>query len=67
MHSRRPGTLPEVPHRREPERVLRDVRLRVTRPPLPVLAAVHTHPRADTDSRLEAVLEDLPSVSHEVV
>jgi len=32
-----------------------------------VLAAVHTHPRADTDSRLEAVHEDLPSVSHEVV
>ena len=50
-----------------PEQQLREVGLRVTRPRLAVLAAVHSHPHADTDSILGAVREDLPEVSHQAV
>jgi Fur family ferric uptake transcriptional regulator len=47
--------------------MLRDVSLRVTRPRVAVLTAVHAHPHADTDSIIRAVREDLPDVSHQAV
>jgi Fur family transcriptional regulator, stress-responsive regulator len=47
--------------------MLREVALRVTRPRLAVLSAVHEHPHADTDSIIRAVRNDLPDVSHHAV
>jgi Fur family transcriptional regulator, stress-responsive regulator len=47
--------------------MLRAAPLRVTRPRLAVLAAVHEHPHADTDSIIRAVRTDLPEVSHQAV
>ncbi|GAA1899068.1 Fur family transcriptional regulator [Actinomadura bangladeshensis] len=47
--------------------MLRGARLRVTRPRLAVLRAVHGHPHADTDSLIGAVREELPAVSHQAV
>ena len=47
--------------------MLREVDLRVTRPRVAVLSAVHAHPHADTDSVIRAVREDLPDVSHQAV
>jgi Fur family transcriptional regulator, stress-responsive regulator len=47
--------------------MLRDVSLRVTRPRVAVLTAVHTHPHSDTDSIIRAVRADLPDVSHQAV
>lgn len=47
--------------------MLRDAGLRVTRPRLEVLAAVHAHPHADTGSILRAVRGPLPAVSHQAV
>ena len=41
------------------ERMLRGASLRVTSPRVAVLAAVHDHPHADTDSITGAVREDL--------
>ncbi|MBN6033643.1 Fur family transcriptional regulator [Amycolatopsis sp. 195334CR] len=49
------------------ERLLREVELRVTRPRLAVLAAVHGHPHADTDTIIGAVRADLGGVSHQAV
>ncbi len=49
------------------EEMLRGAALRVTRPRLAVLAAVHGHPHADTDSIIDAVRGDLPGVSHQAV
>jgi len=49
------------------ERMLRGAPLRVTRPRLAVLAAVHAHPHADTDSIIGAVRRELPAVSHQAV
>jgi len=49
------------------ERMLRGVALRVTRPRLAVLAAVHVHPHADTDSIIGAVRREFPTVSHQTV
>ncbi|WP_285499434.1 Fur family transcriptional regulator [Actinokineospora sp. NBRC 105648] len=49
------------------ERMLREVALRVTRPRLAVLAAVHEHPHADTDSIIGAVRTGLGDVSHQAV
>ncbi|MCO1574407.1 transcriptional repressor [Crossiella sp. NPDC003009] len=49
------------------ERMLRGVSLRVTRPRLAVLSAVHEHPHADTDSILGVVRADLGAVSHQAV
>ncbi len=48
-------------------RMLRGVALRVTRPRVAVLSAVHTHPHADTDAILGAVRADLGEVSHQAV
>ncbi len=47
--------------------MLREVSLRVTRPRVAVLTAVHAHPHAHTDSIIRAVRADLPDVSHQAV
>ncbi|MCA1983938.1 Fur family transcriptional regulator [Nocardioides nematodiphilus] len=49
------------------EQMLRGAELRVTRPRLAVLDAVHQHPHSDTDSILSAVRVALPEVSHQAV
>lgn len=49
------------------ECMLREAALRVTRPRLAVLSAVHAHPHADTDSIIGAVRRELPKVSHQAV
>jgi Fe2+ or Zn2+ uptake regulation protein len=46
---------------------LREAALRVTRPRVAVLAAVHEHPHADTDSIIGVVRTDLGEVSHQAV
>jgi Fur family ferric uptake transcriptional regulator len=46
---------------------LRGAGLRVTRPRVAVLGAVHAHPHADTDSILCAVRRELSEVSHQAV
>lgn len=51
----------------DPATVLRAVELRVTRPRLAVLEAVHAHPHADTDTVFGAVREALPEVSRQAV
>jgi len=47
--------------------MLRGVALRVTRPRVAVLTALHDHPHADTDSIIGVVREDLGEVSHQTV
>ena len=49
------------------ERILREASLRVTRPRVAVLTAVHEHPHADTESLIGTVREDLGRVSHQAV
>ncbi|NHA69721.1 transcriptional repressor [Phycicoccus sp. CMS6Z-2] len=49
------------------DHMLRAATLRVTRPRLAVLAAVHDHPHADTDAIAHAVRADLGTVSHQAV
>src|SRR6185437_9556540 len=49
------------------EQMLRDAALRVTRPRLAVLSAVHAHPHADTDSIIGFVRQDIGVVSHQAV
>ncbi|HWJ67692.1 MAG TPA: Fur family transcriptional regulator [Nocardioides sp.] len=49
------------------EQQLRDAALRVTRPRVAVLAAVHAHPHADTESVIAAARALLPDVSHQAV
>ena len=49
------------------QQLLRGAALRVTRPRLAVLNAVHAHPHADTDSIIRASRRDLPEVSHQAV
>jgi Fe2+ or Zn2+ uptake regulation protein len=49
------------------ESMLRGAALRVTRPRVAVLGAVHEHPHADTSSIIGAVREDLGEVSHQTV
>jgi Fe2+ or Zn2+ uptake regulation protein len=49
------------------ERMLRGVALRVTRPRVAVLSAVHDNPHADTASIIGLVREDLGEVSHQAV
>ena len=49
------------------EGMLREAALRVTRPRLAVLTAVHDRPHADTDSIITAVRTDLGEVSHQAV
>jgi Fur family ferric uptake transcriptional regulator len=47
--------------------MLREVSLRVTRPRVAVLSAVHEHPHSDTDSLIGLVRTDLGEVSHQAV
>ncbi|MGW5360521.1 Fur family transcriptional regulator [Actinopolymorpha pittospori] len=47
--------------------MLRGAALRVTRPRIAVLTAVHDHPHADTDSIIGTVRADLGEVSHQAV
>jgi Fur family transcriptional regulator, stress-responsive regulator len=47
--------------------MLRGATLRVTRPRLAVLAAVHETPHADTDTIIGAVRDDLAGVSNQAV
>jgi Fur family ferric uptake transcriptional regulator len=47
--------------------MLRGVALRVTRPRLAVLSAVHEHPHSDTSSIIGFVRGDLGEVSHQAV
>jgi Fur family ferric uptake transcriptional regulator len=47
--------------------MVRAAELRVTRPRVAVLRAVHAHPHADTDTILRAVRAGLPDVSHQTV
>ncbi|HTI23319.1 MAG TPA: Fur family transcriptional regulator [Kutzneria sp.] len=49
------------------ERMLRGAALRVTRPRVAVLSAVHALPHADTDTILGAVRRDLADVSHQAI
>ncbi|QMW66501.1 transcriptional repressor [Mumia sp. ZJ1417] len=49
------------------EQMLRASSLRVTRPRIAVLEAVHSLPHADTDTLIDAVRRLLPSVSHQAV
>ncbi|GAB7044096.1 MULTISPECIES: Fur family transcriptional regulator [Catenuloplanes] len=46
---------------------LRAVSLRVTRPRLAVLAALHDHPHVDTDTVISLVRADQPMVSHQAI
>ena len=46
---------------------LRSVALRVTRPRVAVLDAVHAHPHADTETVIAAVRAELPEVSRQAV
>ncbi|MGH3486917.1 MAG: Fur family transcriptional regulator [Actinopolymorphaceae bacterium] len=49
------------------EGMLRGTALRVTRPRVAVLSAVHDHPHADTDSLIGVVRTNLGDVSHQAV
>jgi Fur family transcriptional regulator, stress-responsive regulator len=51
----------------EIQQTLRSAGLRVTRPRVAVLAAVCSHPHADTDAIIGAARRDLPNVSHQAV
>ena len=56
-----------MPTTTELEQLLRAATLRVTRPRVAVLSAVHSIPHADTDSIIGAVRADLGEVSHQAV
>jgi Fur family transcriptional regulator, stress-responsive regulator len=56
-----------MPRRADVEHTLRGAALRVTRPRVAVLTAVHEHPHADTDSIIGAVRADLGEVSKQAV
>ena len=66
-YSRKGTRLPNVPTASDFQEMLRGAALRVTRPRVAVLTAVHAHPHADTDSIIRAVRADLPDVSHQAV
>jgi Fur family transcriptional regulator, stress-responsive regulator len=61
------GNTAGVPTTTELERLIREAGLRVTRPRISVLTAVHEHPHADTDSITQVVRDDLGEVSHQAV
>jgi Fur family transcriptional regulator, stress-responsive regulator len=67
IHSRKWATILRVPMTSDFERMLRGAALRVTRPRVAVLSAVHNNPHADTDSIIGLVREDLSEVSHQAV
>ena len=47
--------------------LLRGAALRVTRPRVAVLNAIHAYPHADAQTLIDAVRRDLPDVSHQAV
>lgn len=57
----------DVPNAEDIATLLRCADLRVTRPRVAVLSAVHEHPHADTDSIIGAVRRQLGDVSHQAV
>ena len=61
------GHTRRVPTTADLERMLRGGGLRVTRPRVAVLSAVHDRPHADTDSIIGIVRDDLGGVSHQAV
>jgi Fur family transcriptional regulator, stress-responsive regulator len=61
------GHTSAVPTASDFERMVRGASLRVTGPRLAVLAAVHDHPHADTDSVIGFVRENFGAVSHQAV
>jgi Fur family ferric uptake transcriptional regulator len=56
-----------VPTTASLEGLLRGAALRVTRPRLAVLAAVHGNPHADTESLIRIVRQDFGGISHQAV
>ena len=56
-----------MPATLDAERLLRGADLRVTRPRVAVLSAVHAHPHADTDALIAAVRADVGEVSTQAV
>jgi Fur family transcriptional regulator, stress-responsive regulator len=56
-----------VPTTADLERMLRQAALRVTRPRMAVLSAVHDHAHADTESLIRTVRAELGEVSHQAV
>ena len=56
-----------MPTTAELEGSLRQVALRVTRPRVAVLSAVHEHPHADTESLIHVVRREFGDVSHQAV
>jgi Fe2+ or Zn2+ uptake regulation protein len=67
IDSRKWVRLSDVPTASDFETMLRGVALRVTRPRVAVLDAVHKHPHADTDSITVVVRGNLGEVSHQAV
>ncbi|GAB3659599.1 Fur family transcriptional regulator [Nocardioides korecus] len=63
----RSGRVRGVPTDQELQSVLRGTSLRVTRPRVAVMAAVHDLPHADTETVIGRVRRDLPAVSHQAV
>ena len=61
------GNTSHVPTTSDFERLLRGAALRVTRPRVAVLTAVHDHPHTETDSIIGVVRGDLGEVSHQAV
>lgn len=47
--------------------LLQEASLRVTRPRMAVLSAVHTHPHSDTETIIVAARAELPELSHQAV
>lgn len=47
--------------------LLQEAKLRVTRPRMAVLSAVHTYPHSDTDAIIAAARAELPELSHQAV
>jgi Fur family transcriptional regulator, stress-responsive regulator len=56
-----------IPTTSDVERMLRGAALRVTRPRVAVLSAVHDHPHADTDALIPVVRARLGETSHQAV
>ncbi len=56
-----------MPSTSECAHLLREAGLRVTRPRVAVLSAVHQHPHADTSAIIAAARGDLGGVSHQAV
>jgi Fur family transcriptional regulator, stress-responsive regulator len=61
------GRIGGVPTPSDLVALVRGAGLRITRPRLAVLAAVHEHPHADTESIIAAARRELPAVSHQAV